>query len=146
MTPSSRRSTVTAETQPLVASVWIDAAPDRVFPFFTDPSRLTQWLGEVADLRPVPGGRFAVDIGRRVVRGEYLEVEPPHRVVFTWGDLDSADLPPGSTRVEVSLDPDAGGTTVTLRHHGLGLEQRADHARGWPVKLEALRLAAGQTA
>lgn len=129
---------MTTAEPPIVESVWIDAAPDRVFPFFTDPARLTQWLGHAAELDPVPGGRFAVDINHRVVRGRYLDLQPPHRVVFTWGDAGSAELPPGSTRVEVDLEAADGGTSVTLRHHGLTRHQRADHSRGWPVKLAQL--------
>jgi uncharacterized protein YndB with AHSA1/START domain len=129
---------VTTAEPPLVASVWIDATPDRVFPFFTDPERLTQWLGHRAELDPVPGGRFAVDISHRLVRGSYLEIEPPHRVVFSWGDAGSARLPPGASRVEVQLEAAAGGTKVTLHHHGLGDEERADHGRGWPTKLAEL--------
>lgn len=124
--------------EPLVSSVWIDAVPEQVFPYFTDPVRLTQWLGHAADVDPTPGGRFAVDIDQRVVRGEYLRVEPPHRVVFSWGDAGSAALPPGATRVDVHLEPAAGGTSVTLRHYGLGAAERADHARGWPLKLGQL--------
>lgn len=135
----------TAES-PIVTSVWIDADPERVFPFFTDPARLTQWLGHAADVDPVPGGRFAVDVNVRLVRGTYLELEPPRRVVFSWGDAGSAELPPGSTRVEVELEPAGSGTTVTLRHHGLGVEQRADHARGWPAVLGRLVAAAGPDA
>lgn len=131
-----------ASAEPLVASVWIEAPPDRVFPFFVDPARLTQWLGHAAELDPVPGGRFAADINHRLVRGTYLELEPPRRVVFSWGDAGSAELPPGSTRVEVDLEPSEGGTTVTLRHHGLAGAQLTDHARGWPVKLGELAAAA----
>lgn len=123
---------------PIVASVWVDAAPDHVFPFFTDPTRLTQWLGHTAELDPVPGGRFAVDINHRLVRGSYLEVQPPHRVVFSWGDAGSAQLPPGASQVEVELEAAGGGTRVTLRHHGLSGEEHTDHARGWPVVLGRL--------
>jgi uncharacterized protein YndB with AHSA1/START domain len=123
---------------PIVTSVWIDATPDHVFPFFTDPARLTQWLGHTAELDPVPGGRFAVDINDRLVRGNYVEVQPPHRIVFSWGDAGSAQLPPGASRVEVDLQAAGNGTKVTLRHHGLSGEQRADHARGWPVVLGRL--------
>jgi uncharacterized protein YndB with AHSA1/START domain len=122
----------------LVESVWIDADPERVFPFFTDPARLTQWLGHAAELDPVPGGRFAVDVSHRLVRGSYLEVQPPRRVVFSWGDAGSVRLPPGSSTVEIDLEAAGSGTKVTLRHHGLSGEERADHARGWPVKLGQL--------
>jgi uncharacterized protein YndB with AHSA1/START domain len=126
---------------PLVVTVWIEATPDRVFPFFTDPARLTRWLGHAAQVEPVVGGRFAVDINHRLVRGRYLEVRPPHRVVFSWGDAGSAELPPGSSRVEVDLEADGQRTLVTLRHHGLHGEVRADHARGWPLKLQELAAA-----
>lgn len=126
------------DEQPLVATVWIEATPDQVFPFFTDPDRLTRWLGHAAEVEPVAGGRFAVDINHRLVRGRYLEVRPPHRVVFSWGDAGSAALPPGSSRVEVDLSADGPRTLVTLRHHGLAGDVRADHARGWPLKLDEL--------
>src|SRR4051812_45600759 len=94
-TPSRRRSAVATAEPPIVTSVWIDAAPEHVFPFFVAPARLTKWLGHAAELEPVPGGRFAVDINQRLVRGSYLEVDSPHRVVFSWGDAGSAELPPG---------------------------------------------------
>lgn len=123
---------------PLVSTVWIEATPDQVFPFFTDPERLTRWLGHAAQVDPVVGGRFAVDINHRLVRGRYLEVRPPHRVVFSWGDAGSATLPPGSSRVEVDLEATGSRTLVTLRHHGLDRDARADHARGWPLKLQEL--------
>jgi hypothetical protein len=44
--------------------------------------------------------------------------------------------------VEVSLEADGGGTTVTLAHHGPSGEVRADHALGWPMVLERLTEAA----
>lgn len=127
---------------PLVTSVLIDATPHQVFPFFTDPTRLIRWLGHTADTDPVAGGRFAVDIGTRLVRGSYLEIQPPRRVVFSWGDAGSAELPPGSSRVEVDLEQVGTQTRVTLRHHGLTGAPRADHARGWPYKLDNLRVVA----
>lgn len=127
-----------ADNGSLVSSVWIEATPDQVFPFFIDPSRLTQWLGHAAELDPVVGGRFAVDINHRLVRGSYLEIKPPDRVVFTWGDAGSAALPPGASRVEVDLEPAGHRTKVTLSHHGLSGETRVDHARGWPVVLQRL--------
>ena len=42
-----------------------------------------------------------------VVIGEYLEVDPPNRVVFTWGfEGTEPFVEPGSTRVEVTLERD----------------------------------------
>ena len=60
----------------------------------------------------------------------YSVVEPPHRVVFSWGDAGSTEPPLGSSRLEVDLEQVGDQTQVTLRHRGLTWAVRADHARG----------------
>ena len=60
-------------------------------------------MGQRAELQAIPSGGFAVDINGVPVRGEYLEVDPPHRVVISWGMAGSDDLPPGGSRVEFTL-------------------------------------------
>ena len=59
--------------------------------------------------------------GRDVVVGEYVELDPPHRLVFTWGfDGDGRATGAGSSRVEVVLETDDGDhTRLTLSHHDL---------------------------
>ena len=54
--------------------------------------------------------------GPHIARGEYVEVDPPSRVVFTWGweDQETA-VPPGSSTVEITLTPDGEGTKVRPR-------------------------------
>lgn len=65
--------------------VRIAASPDTVFAFFTDRDKMIQWIGRDADLDPRPSGRFRCDInGRDVASGQYVELDPPNRVVFTW--------------------------------------------------------------
>lgn len=64
----------------LTETVQIDAPPEVVFPYFTRPELIVRWMGEWADLQPEPGGRFALDITGHAVRGEYLELDPPHRL------------------------------------------------------------------
>src|SRR5260370_27582893 len=67
-----------------------------------------------------------------VVLGEYVLVEPPSRVVFTWGWEGNPDLPPGSTTVEVTLVPDGEGTIVRLKHGGRPDPHRPEpHVRRW---------------
>jgi uncharacterized protein YndB with AHSA1/START domain len=130
--------------EPLRNEVRIAAPPEVVFPYFTDPARMVAWMGVAALLDPRPGGTFRLEAnGRDVVVGEYLEVEPPHRVVFTWG-FDGADpiAGPGSTRVEVTLEPDGDGTRLTLLHHGLSEHARDPHAEGWLHYLARLAPAA----
>ena len=40
---------------PVECSVTVEAEPDTVFPYFTDPARIVQWMGSRATLRPEPG-------------------------------------------------------------------------------------------
>jgi uncharacterized protein YndB with AHSA1/START domain len=132
-------------TEPLRNEVRIAAPPEVVFPYFTDPARMVHWMGVAALLDPRPGGTFRVEAnGRDVVRGEYVEVEPPHRVVFTWG-FEGSDpfVAAGSTRVEVTLQPDGDGTLLTLLHHDLPDATRDAHAEGWTHYLARLSPVAG---
>src|SRR4051794_39149003 len=85
----------------------IDARPETVFGFFTDPELLLRWKGLEATLEPRPGGTYRVVVNARsIVRGEFVEVTPHTRVVFTWGFEGSEGLPPGASTVEVMLRPD----------------------------------------
>lgn len=133
-------------TEPLRHEVRIDAPPEVVFPYFTDPSRMVSWMGVAALLDPRPGGALRIEAnGRDVVVGEYVEIQPPRRVVFTWGFDGAAPMvAAGSTRVEVTLEPDGDGTLVVLRHHGLAAPARDPHDEGWFHYLARLaRAAAG---
>ena len=90
-----------------------------MFPYFTDPALATTWIARRRDLDARPGGMFSVDVRGNPARGTYVEVDPPHRVVFTWGVEGDADMPPGSSTVEVVLAADGDDTVVTLTHHDL---------------------------
>ena len=131
------------DADPIVREVRVAAPPHEVFAYFTDPARMVAWKAVAAWLEPVPGGLFRIDVnGRRVARGEFLEIDPPRRVVFSWG-WEDGEFPPGSTRVEITLSEVAGGTLVRLVHSGLPAPHRAGNAAGWDHYLERLRLAAG---
>lgn len=129
-------------TIPYEASIWIEAAPDHVFPFLTDPALLVTWMGDWAELEPRPGGRFVADINGVPVRGAYVEVDPPTRVVVTWGVAGNDVLPPGSTTVEITLKAEGTGTMLELRHRDLPPEQREQHHVGWEHFLGRLTVAA----
>lgn len=125
--------------------VRIDASPETVFDFFTQPEKMVQWMGRSHELDPRPGGVLRCDInGRDVASGSYVELDPPRRVVFTWGwELEEDRTRPGSSTVEVSLDPDGDGTLVHLVHKDLAAEEsRANHRHGWTHYLERLAVAA----
>lgn len=126
----------------LEVSVHIAAQPETVFPYFTDPARYVQWMGTEATLEAVPGGRYRVRMRDGVeAAGEFVEVEPPRRLVFTWGWTGGHPVGPGSTRVVVTFEAEDGGTRVVLRHHDLPDEtQRAQHGMGWDLYLGRLGL------
>ena len=106
-----------------------------------------------AELDPRPGGIFRVTQtgkSRVVARGEYVEVDPPRRIVFTWGWEQIEGLPaemhgllPGTSTVEVDLVADGEGTILRLRHSGLRDEaDRQVHVTGWKMTLDRLKKAA----
>jgi uncharacterized protein YndB with AHSA1/START domain len=129
--------------EPYTTSVRIDAPPAEVFPYLTRSDLIVRWMGDWAELEPSPGGSFAVDIGGVPIRGEYLVVEPPHRLVFSWGAPGNDVLPPGSTTVEIRLRPDGDGTVLELAHRDLPDEERPKHAAGWDHYLQRFVVAAG---
>jgi uncharacterized protein YndB with AHSA1/START domain len=125
---------------PVELSIWIRARPETVFAFLIDPEKLVQWIGLAATLEARPGGIFRVDMnGRTVVRGNYLAVEPPRRVVFTWGHEDGVLIAVGSTTVEIVLISEEGGTRLRLRHSNLPSVEMPPHTSGWAHYLERLR-------
>ena len=123
-----------------VHEVHIAAAPETVFEHFTDPLKLVRWMGSEATLDPRPGGVFRlVFLAGAVVIGEFVEVAPYHRIVFTWGwEQDALAVPPASTEVEVDLTPQAGGTHVRLRHRRVPGLASAFVGAGWRNYLERL--------
>lgn len=123
-------------------SIEIDASPSRVFDYLTTEAGMTAWMGEHAELDPQPGGGFAVDIAGYPIRGRFLHVEPPTRVVVSWGLAGSADLPAGASTVEFRLTTIEHGTRVELIHSGLPETELAGHADGWEHFLPRLRIAA----
>jgi uncharacterized protein YndB with AHSA1/START domain len=131
-------------TETVEREIRIDAAPDTVFDFFVDPELLLRWKGIQAKLEAEPGGLFRVVVNpRHTVRGRFVEVERPVRVVFTWGmEGEDAMVAPGSSTVEVTLTADGEGTLLRLVHRDLPDRAREQHARGWEHFLGRLRVAA----
>lgn|SRR5579859_7264765 len=125
--------------------IHIAARPETIFSFFTDPAKMMRWKGIDNALDPRPGGIFRVNTnGRDVLRGEYLEVTPYTRIVFTWGcERGVIPIPAGATTVEVLFIPDDTGTTVRLRHLNLASEDwRQANGMGWDHYLPRLVMVA----
>lgn len=123
-------------------SVRIAAPPAEVFPYLVDADLVVRWMGDRADLQPEPGGALALDINGIPIRGEFLVVDPPHRLVFTWGAAGSDVIAPGSTTVEIVLRADGDGTLLELAHRDLPAEELPKHDVGWGHFLARLAVAA----
>jgi uncharacterized protein YndB with AHSA1/START domain len=128
-------------TEPLAASVFVEAPPERVYEYFTRPEAIVRWMGDYALLEPKPNGQFTLDVRGAPVRGRYLELDPPHRLLISWGYAGSERLPPGASTVEVRLIADGAGTLVELHHRDLPTEETQGHARGWAHYVARLRAA-----
>ena len=122
----------------------IAASPETVFQFFTDPAKMVQWMGTDATLDPRPGGVCRISpTGHAVMSGEFLEVDPPRRLTFTWGwETELFATPPQSTLVEVSLTPEGNETLLRLVHRRLRPGAVAFHRAGWEHYLPRLAAAA----
>jgi uncharacterized protein YndB with AHSA1/START domain len=135
------------EGDAVIHELIVPAPVDEVFDMFTDPRKLTRWIGISAELRPEPGGRFRFEVvaGQFCV-GQYVIIERPVRLVFTWGWTDPGfGLPPGTSRVEVTLtrSGDEGGwTRLRLVHTGLAGDLGLLHDDGWSRFLARLAGAA----
>ena len=102
------------------------------------------WETPVAELNARVGGRL-----RLVMRspdgeefggsGEYLEIRPPERLVFTW-TWDGHEGHEGTQLVEVEFrEQEDGTTTVVLTNRGLKDEEsRRSHREGWAVSFDNL--------
>jgi uncharacterized protein YndB with AHSA1/START domain len=139
--------TAEARTEPIVHERQIDASPETVFAFFTDPEKLTRWLAVEATVDPRPGGVYwqthlGRDGERYLMRGEVVEVSTPSRLVFTWGfENANREVRPGSSTIEVTLEPRDGGTWLRLVHRDLPESERRDHDGGWATMLDRLAAA-----
>jgi uncharacterized protein YndB with AHSA1/START domain len=132
----------TSQTQSIEREVRVEASPETVFEFFTDPEKMSRWKGHGATLDPRPGGVYRIDIGSHVALGEYVEVDPPRRVVFTWGWEGGQPIPAGSSTIEVTLTPDGDATIVRLVHRDLPAEAVEPHSHGWDQYMPRLAIAA----
>jgi uncharacterized protein YndB with AHSA1/START domain len=127
--------------------VEIAASPETVWEFLVETEKLTRWFGGQAWLDPRPGGQYRVEvIGGHIANGEFVVLDPPRRLVHTFGwepeGGEANPVPPGSSTVEIELEPSGDGTLLRFRHYGLpGAEAARSHAHGWDYYLQRLVVA-----
>jgi uncharacterized protein YndB with AHSA1/START domain len=143
-------TTKASEKLSLEIKRFINAPRDRVYTAWTDPAQLKQWFGPekvqtrdlIADARV--GGKFRWDLtnseGEKMTcRGEYRELQPGKKIVFTWQWDDDEDWENHTSIVTVELSDRDGGTELRLIHAQLPNEQSRDgHTGGWNSALDKL--------
>ena len=142
-------ATITPDQNAVIAEIFIAAPPARVFQAISDPTQLPRWWGQdglyrvtksTMDLRP--GGKWRSD-GRGAdgtqfyVEGEYLEVDPPRKLVYTW----ISSWMPTTTEVRWELEAQGNGTLLKLTHTGFAgnADQAKGHSTGWSLVLSWLQ-------
>jgi uncharacterized protein YndB with AHSA1/START domain len=144
------RSIADATAGAVRAELEIAAPPETVFHALTDPRELAAWWGSpemyrtrnwVIDLRV--GGRWSAEAGGEgdaqpaTVRGEYLEVDPPRVLAYSWEPSWDGFF---RTIVRIELQPSRGGTLLKLSHTGFAPGASfASHTEGWQRVLTWLK-------
>jgi uncharacterized protein YndB with AHSA1/START domain len=128
--------------------ILIHAPAQTVYHHLTDPAALLTWIAERAVSEPVVGGGIRWTFANRAtMRGRYIELQPPHRLVFSYGwEGDLMGVPPESTVVEIDLRIHPEGTLLCLTHRLLRDSAAEQHRYGWDhfLGLLAARLAPAQ--
>jgi uncharacterized protein YndB with AHSA1/START domain len=123
-----------------------DASPERLFDAWTDPRIAAAWLfttpaseSHQTHLDVRVGGQWEIvdrrgETDYRAI-GEYLEVESPHRLVFTFG---MPQFSPGFDKVTVEIAADGSGALMTLTQEGAPAEHVPPLEKGWAEMFDAL--------
>ena len=123
----------------LVLQQQIAAPPATVYRYLTEAEKWKSWQGVDAKLDARPGGIFAMFMGNGMTaRGQFVELVPDRKVVFTWGWVDRPGIPPGSTSVEIELNDHDGGTLLVLTHRAIPDDEAGLQKMGWTHYLPRL--------
>jgi glutathione S-transferase len=137
-----------AEKFSLEIKRFVKAPRDRVYSAWTESEQLRKWFGPenvktrnlIADARV--GGQFRWDLtdqeGKEItISGEYRELEPGKKIVFTWRLEEDENWKNHSSIVTVKFFDRQGGTEIRLTHEKLPNEaSRDDHTQGWNSALD----------
>lgn len=130
-------------TRPVTVSRHMSAPPSVVYEYLTESEKWARWQGSEATIEARPGGMFLMRMpDGSSARGEFVELVPGQRVVFTWGWIDHPGLPPGSSTVEIDIRPADAGSIVTITHSELPDDEIEVHTMGWVYYLPRLAAAA----
>lgn len=139
----------TSETSLRLSRIY-PAPREEVFQAWTDPKALERWFApsdQFVTMVPIlelrPGGRYRVEMHKgdetHVVVGQYREIRPPEKLVYTWRWETDPDRGTEDTIVTVEFHERGAATELVLIHEKLpSVEQRDKHEHGWKGCLEQL--------
>ena len=140
------------DEEPVAVVRAADASPPgTVYDQWTDAEALAEWmcprparcLSVTADPRIGGALRFEIedDGVTFLVSGNYLTLDRPRRLSFTWSCSTWPD-PTAQSVVTVIIEPDgAGAAVLTIEHARLPSGLADQHARGWSLIAGQLALA-----
>ena len=116
-----------------------EASPERVFDAWIDPETARKWLftsptseSNRTELDPRVGGEWTITDRRDGVDytalGEYLEIDRPRRLVFTFA---MPQFSPHSDRVVVEIAPEGMGCLLTLMPELMPPDYHSATEEGW---------------
>lgn len=138
-------SHVAPDNDAVICEIFIAAPRERIFEALTNPDQAAQWWGEKRQYSMIkfsmdvrPGGKWfttghSAKNGEIKVQGEFLEIDPPRRLAYTW----ISSWLPHATRVLWELESHNGGTALKLTHTGFAgnAEATKAHTHGWNMAL-----------
>ncbi len=141
--------TIVADEATLVIERKFQTSPERLYEAWTNPEVLQKWWGPegvtipALDLDVREGGNWTTtfhseQMGERIVSGKYLTLDPPNRLVFTWGWTDNS-VRGHETIVEIVLMQVGENTNMTLTQKSFAeIEHRDHHRIGWDSSFNKL--------
>ena len=152
---------MTADPKPsLRMTRQFDALPERVFDAWINPAKVRKWLFAspaderyTAEIDARVGGKWSITARRAgtnyTAEGEYLEIDRPRRLVFTFAML---QFSPNSDRITVEIASSGAGCIVTLTQAGIDIAEELRQLppgvqggieAGWRLMFEALAATLG---
>ncbi len=123
----------------------LPACRERVFAAWLDPASLARWMrpgnmtDSIVEVDPRVGGTFRITMMRGSDgvehRGEYLAIDPPSRLSFTWISTNTDHTP---SVVTIELHARGDETELVLTHRRLPAARMESHRKGWTDILQLL--------